>query len=67
MKLYNCYSKEEKELKEVILWTLTVEELLALSEKIRMLFGDDILGDEIIVVDALHQINLELGRRLKGR
>lgn len=65
MKLYNCYSKEEKELARVILKHKSINELIELSRKIKYQYNDQILQDEIIVTDALSQINEELFSRIK--
>ncbi len=64
MKLYNCYSKKERELKEVELETLSSKELIELANNVRHDFKDAVLEDENIVVDALHEIVGELGQRL---
>ena len=64
MKLYNCYSKKERELKEVELETLSSKELIELANNVRNDFKDAVLEDENIVVDALHEIVGELGQRL---
>lgn len=64
MKLYNCYSKKEIELKEVELETLSPKELIELANNVRNDFKDAVLEDENIVVDALHTIVGELGQRL---
>lgn len=64
MELHNCYSKEEKQLKEIELTGLSTNELLDLTQDIKIKFDDAILEDEIIVVNALLKITKELGERL---
>lgn len=63
MELFNCYTKAEKELKEIELSTLSVQELIDLADSIKIDFDNQVLEDEIIVTSALHQIIKELGRR----
>ena len=63
MKLYNCYSEEEKALKEIELQGLDNKELVELAQKIRKEWYEQDLQDESIVIDALTQISEELGRR----
>lgn len=64
MELHNCYSKEEKELKEIELTGLTTDEMLDLAHIIKAKFNNCILEDESIVVNAVLQIAEELGERL---
>lgn len=64
MKLYNCETKEELELKEIELQALTIDELHELAENIYAKFNNGILEDENITISAIHQINLELLKRL---
>lgn len=65
MELYNCYSKFEKQLKEIELEGLEAHELRNLSSNILKSFYDDRLEDEIIVTSALNQIVQELFKRLE--
>ena len=64
MKLYNCYSKEERRIGEIDLEDLSDEELVELSRKIKAAWQQCIMQDEEIVIDALAQISEELGRRI---
>ncbi len=64
MKLYNCYSKEERRIGEIDLEDLSDEELVELSRKIKHAWNQQIMQDENIVINALYQITEELGRRL---
>ncbi|HZX21295.1 MAG TPA: hypothetical protein VFF25_02775 [Clostridia bacterium] len=64
MKLYNCESKVEMMLKKINLELLLDNELIELADNIRNKFREDVLQDECIVVDALHQIVEEQARRL---
>ena len=65
MKLYNCFSKEEKELQNLNLKSLTVKKLVSLSRKIKTDYLHYCtLEDESLVVSALTQIAEELGKRL---
>lgn len=64
MELYNCESKREKELKETELTTLDDYKLEKLMNEIHEEFRLGGLRDEIIVIDALHQIAHEILRRL---
>lgn len=64
MKLYNCETKEEKELKEIELTGLVTNEILDLAHDIKAKFDNCILEDESIVVNALLEIIKELGERL---
>ncbi len=63
MKLYNCYSKEEKALKEIELQGLDNKELVELAQTIKKGWDEQKLQDEEIVISALVQIAEELGRR----
>lgn len=65
MKLYNCETKEELELKEIEVKGLEIDELQELAEEIFYKFTGGILADENIVISAIHQINLELLKRLE--
>ena len=65
MELYNCYSKFEKQSKEIELEGLEAQELRNLSSNILKKFYDDRLEDEIIVTSALNQIVQELFKRLE--
>ena len=65
MKLYNCYSKEEKALKEIELQGLDNKELVELAQTIKKGWDEQKLQDEEIVISALVQIAEELGRRCK--
>lgn len=64
MKLYNCESKSEKALQEIELQSLGNKELVSLAKTIEEGWGKQELQDESIVIDALVQINKELGRRI---
>ena len=64
MKLTNCYSKEEKALKEIELQGLDNKELVELEQTIKEGWYKQDLRDENIVIDALVQIAEELGRRV---
>lgn len=59
MKLYNCFSKVEKELGEIELQGLSNDELVELSRKIKNAWNQQILQDEEIVINSLHQITEE--------
>ena len=61
MKLYNCESREELDLKKIELELLTNKELISLAAEIKELFDDSVLLDEFIVVNALLQIINESG------
>lgn len=67
MKLYDCYTKEEKELENIQLLEMKDDELIDLAEKIKHQFEDCILQDERIVVSALHQIIMEQKERIPIR
>lgn len=56
MELTNCYSEEEKKLKETNLEELSNDDLLALAYKIKYQFELGMLEDEEIAIDALVQI-----------
>lgn len=60
MKLYNCTTREEKNLKEIELQGLDKTELKDLSETIKRGYDNRTFEDENIVIDALHQIIEEL-------
>lgn len=64
MRLYNCYTGLEKILNEMILADLENKYLVELAQTIKVLYEKKFLEDGIIVVNALCQINEELGRRL---
>lgn len=64
MRLYNCYTGLEKILNEMILADLENKDLVELAQTIKALYEQNFLEDGIIVVNALCQINEELGRRL---
>lgn len=63
MKLFNCVTKLEKQLRELELQGLTTKELVDLAAGIKDGFRTGKLEDETIVVDALEQIVEELGKR----
>lgn len=63
MKLFNCVSKLEKQLKELELQGLSTEELVELATGIKNGFRNGTLEDETIVIDALSEIAEELGKR----
>ena len=63
MKLTNCYSEEEKVLKQIELTGLGNKELVSLAQLIEEGWDKQELQDEEIVIDALTQISEELGRR----
>ena len=64
MKLYNCFSKAEKKLGEIELQGLSNEELVELSRKIKNSWNQQILQDEEIVINSLHQITEEFYGRI---
>ena len=64
MDLYNCESKMEMMLKKINLELLLDNELIELADNIRNKFREDVLQDECIVVDALHQIVEEQAERI---
>lgn len=63
MKLYNCETKEELELRELDLTILTIKELIIFAEEVKEMFDDHVLQDENIVVAALVKITKEIGVR----
>ncbi len=65
MKLTNCYSEEEKVLKQIELTGLGNKELVSLAQLIEEGWDKQELQDEEIVIDALTQISEELGRRIQ--
>jgi hypothetical protein len=65
MELYNCYSFDEKILREIELTGLDSKRLVDLAQTIQQAFREQELEDENIVIDALTQITEELGRRVK--
>ena len=64
MDLYNCESRREKELKDTDLNIIDNHKLIKLTNEIHKEFKEGILGDEIIVIDALYQIAQEALERL---
>ena len=64
MDLYNCETEDELKLKEIEVETLTIAELEELAETIYTDFRDGTYEDENITVTAIHQINIELLKRL---
>ena len=65
MKLYNCESSRELELKDIELSLLKNDELKNLADNILIMFENGELEDEIIVINALHQITQEQQKRIK--
>ena len=65
MKLYNCYSELELELKEIELCLLENEELINLAEKVKSYFNKQEIEDYNIIIDSLYEISLELYKRTK--
>lgn len=64
MDLYNCETREELKLKEIEVEGLEIDELHELAEGIYTKFEDGLLEDENIAISAIHQINIELLKRL---
>ncbi|WP_042683146.1 hypothetical protein [Anaerosalibacter massiliensis] len=65
MELYNCYSFDEKILREIELTGLDSKRLVDLAQTIQQAFREQELENENIVIDALTQITEELGGRVK--
>lgn len=65
MQLFNCETKEELRLKEIEVEELGIDELHELAESIYTKFNNGILEDQNITISAIHQINLELLKRLE--
>ena len=65
MKLYNCESSRELELKDIDLSLLKDDELKNLADNILIMFENGELEDENIVVNALHQIIQKQEARLR--
>ena len=65
MKLYNCITRAEKDLKEIELQGLGITALADLAKTIKRGYNNCILEDESIVIEALYQIIEALETRAK--